>query len=46
MASIEELLQNVIETVDNAHSQKYHLSELLHCLHEAQVQVHKEHRSR
>ena len=39
MASTEDLLQNVIETMDNAHSQKAHLSELLECLQEAKVQV-------
>ena len=39
MASAAELVQNVKETVDNASSQKFHLSELLDCLQEAKQQV-------
>ena len=39
MASIAELVQNMIETVDNASSQRLHLSELLDCLQETKQQV-------
>ena len=39
MASTAELVQNVIDTVDNASSQRLHLSELLDCLQEAKQQV-------
>lgn len=41
MASTDDLIQNVIETIDNASSQRLHLSELLDCLQEAKQQVWK-----
>lgn len=39
MASADELIQNVVDTMDNACSQKRHLSELLDCLREAKEQI-------
>ena len=39
MASTAEQVQNVIETVDNASSQRLHLSELLDCPQEAKQQA-------